>query len=168
MEYSVRHTVFDDIEDVLAIYDSARKRMREAGNTTQWVNGYPSLDTITNDIRNGCSYVIEKDNLIVGVFVFIIGKDPTYDIIEGEWLNDDPYGTIHRIAGAPGMSGIADCCLDFCKSKGMDIRIDTHNNNAPMLGWITKRCFTYCGIIHVADGTPRLAFQLTAKIHSLD
>lgn len=38
--------------------------------------------------------------------------------------------------------------------------IDTHEDNAPMLGWIRSRGFQYCGIIHCASGTPRLAFQL--------
>jgi hypothetical protein len=29
----------------------------------------------------------------------MIGKDPTYAVIEnGNWLNDEPYGVIHRIA----------------------------------------------------------------------
>ena len=32
--------------------------------------------------------------------VFIIGADPTYEVIEdGAWPDNSPYGTIHRIAG---------------------------------------------------------------------
>lgn len=74
-----------------------------------------------------------------------------------------PYGTIHRIAAAPGGKGTADIALDFCRKAGVNIRIDTHEDNAPMLGWIAKRGFKYCGIIHVEDGTPRRAFQLTSE-----
>lgn len=156
----IKNTSVGDIDEIMPIYEYARGRMRRNGNFVQWVDGYPSREAIAVDIANGNSYVIEDDNKIVGVFTFIIGDDPTYDAIEGEWPDNDPYGTIHRIAAARGASGIADCCLAFCKSKGVNIRIDTHADNAAMLGWIAKRGFKYCGIIHVADGTPRKAFQL--------
>ncbi len=73
----------------------------------------------------------------------------------------EPYETIHRIASAPGAKGLADIALDFCKTKGVNIRIDTHADNVPMLGWIAKHGFKYCGIIRVKDGSPRKAFQLT-------
>lgn len=159
----VRPTVAEDLERVMEIYAFARERMAANGNPNQWINGYPAVADILKDISSGVSYVIEIDGIIAGVFTYIIGNDPTYDIIDGEWLNNDPYGTIHRIASAPGFRGIADICLDFCKSKGVDIRIDTHADNAPMLGWITSRGFSYCGIIYCHNGTPRKAFQLESK-----
>lgn len=162
-EINVRPTVAEDLERVMEIYAFARERMAANGNPYQWINGYPAVADIMRDISNGVSYVVVIDGMIAGVFTYIIGNDPTYDVIEGEWLNDKPYGTIHRIASAPGFKGIADICLDFCKSKGIDIRIDTHSDNAPMLGWITSRGFSYCGIIYCHNGTPRKAFQLESK-----
>ncbi len=162
MKPLVRHTVIADIEAVMHIYACARRRMREGGNLTQWVNGYPSREVIMADIAAGNSYVIENGGDITGVFTFIIGDDPTYAVIEGAWPDNAPYGTIHRIAAAPGAKGIADTALEFCESLGVNIRIDTHADNTPMLGWIAKRRFTYCGIIHIADGTPRNAYTLPA------
>lgn len=159
-ERKVRLTGSADLDAVMRIYDEARARMRKSGNMTQWVNGYPSRDVIIKDVAEGNSYVVEKNGRVVGVFTFIVGKDPTYSVIEGRWMNDNPYGTIHRIASADGSSGIADACLEFCKTKNVDIRVDTHADNHPMLGWIVSRGFAYCGIIHVSDGTPRKAFQL--------
>lgn len=161
-EIIVRPTVAEDLERVMEIYSFARERMAANGNPNQWINGYPAVADIMGDISSGVSYVVEISGIIAGVFTYIIGNDPTYDFIEGEWLNDRPYGTIHRIAAAPGFNGVADICLDFCKSKGVDIRIDTHADNAPMLGWITSRGFSYCGIIYCHNGTPRKAFQLTS------
>lgn len=161
-EINVRPTVADDLERVMEIYAFARERMAANDNPNQWVNGYPAIADLMRDISNGVSYVVVIDGMIAGVFTYIIGNDPTYDVIEGEWLNDRPYGTIHRIAAAPGFKGIADVCLHFCKSKGIDIRIDTHADNAPMLGWITSRGFSYCGIIYCHNGTPRKAFQLAS------
>lgn len=161
-EINVRPTDAEDLDRVKEIYAFARERMAANGNPNQWVNGYPAVADIMGDISNGVSYVVVIDGMIAGVFTYIIGNDPTYVVIEGEWLNDRPYGTIHRIAAAPGFKGIADVCLDFCKSKGIDIRIDTHADNAPMLGWITSRGFSYCGIIYCHNGTPRKAFQLAS------
>lgn len=156
----IRHAGVADLDSVMSILDYARKRMRESGNPTQWVDGYPSRGVILEDIGNGNSYVIESGDRIIGVFAFIIGDEPNYSVIEGCWPNDKPYGTIHRIAAAPGVKGVANAALGFCKRAGVAIRIDTHADNAPMLGWIAKQGFSYCGIIHVGDGTPRKAFHL--------
>lgn len=155
----VRPTERADLDRVMAIYDYARRRMAASGNPTQWIDGYPSRDLILEDIATGHSYAIESGAEITGVFTFVIGLDPTYRVIEGKWLNHNPYGTIHRIASAPGAKGIADTCLDFCKSQISDIRIDTHADNIPMLGWLQSRGFIYCGIIHCHNGSPRKAFQ---------
>ena len=157
---TVRKAGINDIETIMPIFDHARKKMRESGNTTQWINGYPTKEIITTDIKKGDCYVIESGKGIIGVFTFIVGDEPNYSEIIGEWPDNNPYGTIHRIASAPGAKGIADTALDFCKKAGVNIRIDTHSDNTPMLGWIGKRGFIYCGIIHVEDGTPRKAFQL--------
>lgn len=162
----IRRTTIADIDDVMSIYDYARSRMRASGNSTQWVNGYPSREVLVRDIASGNSYVLERDNILAGVFTFIIGSEQTYDVIDGEWPDNEPYGTIHRIAAAPGVKGIVDSCLDFCKSSGVNIRV-THADNAAMLGWIAKRGFTYCGIIRVEDGTPRRAFQLSVCQYTL-
>ena len=40
------------------------------------------------------------------------------------------------------------------------LRIDTHADNQPMQNAIDSYGFCYCGIIHVADGTPRNAYDL--------
>lgn len=159
-DMTVRPAAMADVDEMMCIYNYARRRMRQTGNMTQWVNGYPSREAIMRDIADGNSYVIESEGRMSGVFSFIIGADPTYSVIDGCWPDDLPYGTIHRIAAAPGVRGIADRCLEFCRSKGVGIRIDTHADNAPMLGWIKSRGFVYCGVIYIADGTPRVAFAI--------
>lgn len=158
---TIRHSRESDIDTIMGIFSHARQCMRESGNNSQWTNGYPSAKVVGKDIEAGNSYLIESGKGILGVFTFIVGEDPNYQTIEGEWPDSKPYGTIHRIAAAPGAKGVADIALDFCRKAGVNIRIDTHDENAPMLGWIKKRGFVYCGVIHVEDGTPRRAFQLT-------
>jgi hypothetical protein len=76
--------------------------MAENGNPTQWAqNKWPPEEVLRKDIEKGISYVCLKEERIVGSFVFIEGKDiePSYKVIEeGAWLDDSPYGVIHRIA----------------------------------------------------------------------
>jgi hypothetical protein len=50
--------------------------------------------------------------------------------------------------------------MDFCFSKDSNIRIDTHGDNHIMQHVIKKYGFTYCGIIYLASGDERLAYQL--------
>ena len=48
-----------------------------------------------------------------GVFAFIIGDDPTYQVIEdGGWLNDNPYGAIIEDARRQGRLGVVLTCKD--------------------------------------------------------
>lgn len=157
----IRKSTARDIDRMLEIYGKAKQFMAENGNTRQWSGPYPSTELLRNDISAGVSYVIESDGRIVGTFAFIIGEDPTYNRIDGQWTNDKPYGTIHRIASDGSAKGIADCCLAFCAGLTDNIRIDTHEDNRIMLDWIKRSGFRYCGVIHIADGTPRYAFQLT-------
>ena len=115
---------------------------------------------IMDDIRNGNLYVIKKENEIHAVFAFMIGSEPTYQkISQGRWLSDTEYGTLHRIAGDGKIHGIFDVIITFCLNKTNHLRIDTHNNNKIMQHLILKNRFQECGIIHVADGSPRIAYE---------
>lgn len=160
----IRKTLLSDLPRVMRIFEIARNFMRRTGNPTQWSGNYPSEQLIVADIQRGVSYVVVDDGEIAGTFVFIEGDEPTYAEIDGSWLNDKPYGTIHRIASAGTTKGIADECLKFCKSRTRNIRIDTHKDNMVMQSWITRSGFKRCGIIRVSDGTLRDAFQLESGI----
>lgn len=160
-EYTIRHSIARDIERIMEVYDSAKYFMRTQGNFDQWTGGYPDRATIMADISHRNHYLAEDDegNLLM-VFSFIIGEDPTYEVIEnGKWLNDKPYGTIHRIASSGLLGGMLKECVDFCKERIDNIRIDTHTNNSPMLNALHRLKFEFCGIIYTDDGSPRLAFQ---------
>jgi RimJ/RimL family protein N-acetyltransferase len=151
----------EDLPAILSLYEEARQFMHRSGNLTQWTGGYPGADIIMADIRHQYSHVAVGDDAgIGGVFSLIPGEDPTYAMIEeGRWLNDRPYAAVHRLAISRRGSGLAACCLDWCFAKFGNIRADTHRDNLPMQRLLVKNGFTYCGIIYVADGTPRLAYQ---------
>lgn len=159
--FSILSSTPEDIDRIMKVYDSAKRYMRKCGNFMQWTGGYPDKTTVLNDISNDCHYLAEDlEGNILMVFTFIIGCDPTYKVIEdGDWLNDMPYGTIHRIASNGRLPGMLDACVRFCSQKIGNIRIDTHSDNHPMQNALKKLNFKYCGVIYIADGSPRLAFQ---------
>ena len=155
----VRKTAVEDLDEVEKIFIHARKQMAVNGNPTQWGNDRPSMELVKKDIAEGNSYVVLNDGRITATFAYIIGIEPTYLDIDGAWLNEEPYGTIHRIASLNEVKGIFDFVIDYVSGFHMDIRIDTHRDNRIMLHLIEKNGFERCGIIIVDDGTERIAFQ---------
>lgn len=161
MNIEIRQGSFEDIESILSIYNSARKFMRANNNYSQWNDIYPGKEDVIKDIQEGWSFVgIDEDGEIVMTFAFIKGNDPTYNIIkDGNWLNDEPYGTIHRIASSGKTKDVLKSATEYCFKKTSNIRIDTHHDNIPMLKALSKLGFQKCGIIYCRDGSPRIAFQ---------
>lgn len=101
----------------------------------------------------------EKDYLLLGVFAFVAGPDPTYAYIEnGSWPDEAPYHVVHRVASSPGVKHLASFCFRWCLSQYPVLRIDTHKKNAPMLHLLKKEGFRHCGTIYVNDGSPREAY----------
>lgn len=162
----IRPTTYADLPEVMEMYDIAHDFMRRTGNPSQWIDGYPSEAFITSEIDAGHSFVCENQSgVLVGTLCFIIGEDPTYaHIYEGEWLNHEPYGTVHRIASSGKEKGVAEACFRWCFTQCPNIRVDTHRDNRLMQRILERLGFGYCGIIYIANGTERLAFQRLAEI----
>ncbi len=167
---NIRHTQKEDITQLQDIFATARQFMLETGNPNQWAPDYPSTQLLIEDIESGDSYVIETvsdesaDNstsAIVATFVLRGGIDPTYNTIyEGQWLNDAPYATIHRVASSQQVRGVFKAVMRFALQAYDNIRIDTHRDNLVMQQAIIKAGFRYCGVIHCWNGTDRLAYQM--------
>lgn len=160
----IRKTTMEDLDAVLALYEQARKFMRENGNPNQWGTSRPGREDVVRDIENGKSYVCVEGGRPVAVFYYTVGVEPDYARFYdgGAWLNDEPYGFVHRIASPAGVRGAASFCLNWCfEQSGGNIRIDTHADNLPMQRLLAKNGFVRCGIIHIANGEERIAYQKT-------
>lgn len=156
----IRIATPEDLPPIERVYATAREFMRANGNATQWNNGYPQRPLLENDIARECLYVITHDGTIHGVFYFAIEDDSTYHVIEeGQWLNDEPYGVIHRIASDGQIKGVFGEALAFAEQQTRDIRIDTHEHNTVMQHVLEKSGFERCGIIYCHDGSPRIAYH---------
>ena len=146
----IRPTQIDDLPQLLQIYETARRFMVETGNGGQWVDGYPKEELLLEDIASERSYVcLDGDNGIVGTFYFRVGEEPTYlEIFDGAWLDDAPYGVIHRIASSGKRKGVAQACIAWCLEQCGNIGsipIATTGDAA----YLNKIGFSYCGIIYL-------------------
>ena len=155
----IKQATLSQLPHIMAIYAQARVFMAETGNPDQWGTAYPPEEMIRQDILKGKCYVNLENNTIRAVFYFAVEADPTYGYIEGAWLNDAPYGVIHRIAVGENGKGVAAECFDFAYARCGNLRIDTHEKNIPMQRCLMKHGFTRCGIIYLEDGDPRIAYQ---------
>lgn len=158
----VRIAAAKDFADIIEIYRLAREYMAENGNPHQWGDdGYPYESIVKEDIEKKRLYVIEEGGAVQAVFMFDFGPDVTYGHIDGKWLNERPYGVIHRIAGSGRMKGVLSECVKFCSTKTDNLRIDTHSDNHIMQRALEKNGFVYCGTIYLENGDARMAYQLS-------
>lgn len=163
MKYFVRKAKQEDLPRIQEIYAYARAFMANTGNPNQWGRNHPPVHQLEEDITKGNLHVMTDENGIHGVFYFYIGEDPTYNKIDGgEWRSHTQYGTIHRIAG-DGSGGILRTAVEFGKQHIGHLRIDTHEDNKVMRKAVAKQGFQRRGIIYIADGSPRIAYDLLVE-----
>lgn len=150
----------EDLPRIMEIYDIAKAYMRANGNPNQWNGAYPDPETLRTDIEKQRLYVYKKDGCIHGVFMLLLEEEPTYAYIEdGNWREERPYGTIHRLAGGGEVRGLFAKCVAFCESKVKYLRADTHFDNHTMQHLLEKNGFERRGIIYLKNGDPRIAYQ---------
>ena len=178
-----------DLPQLFELYAHARKYMAETGNPHQWPEDYPSREILLNDMKNGGYVILPGDmdhgkgeaqdetlresqsqiqndcsngkkTTIIGAFILEENAhELAYDTIDGQWLNDEPYAVIHRCATLYHQKGIGQFFLDWCFEKCSNIRVDTHKDNLPMIRFLEKNHFTYCGIVYYERVGARLAYQ---------
>ena len=161
----IRHARSEDIPRMMEIYRYAREFMAAHGNPNQWgPTNWPPEELIRQDVREEKSYVCVNDRgTVIGTFYFTQGPDiePTYRVIEdGAWLDESPYGVVHRLAGDGSEKGIGAFCILWAYEQCGHLRIDTHMDNKVLQGLADKLGFTHCGTIYVEeDDYPRLAYE---------
>lgn len=146
----------NDINQIMDVILDAKKYLKSQ-NSLQWnlSDGYPSIDTIKNDINKKQSYVYLIDNKIIATMAIVKEKDINYEqIYNGKWLSDGTYYSVHRIAVNNNFHHknigveLLNYAIAIGKKEGINsIRIDTHKENIPMINTLSKTGFKYCGII---------------------
>ncbi len=147
-----------DINSILEIVLDARKLISKLG-FKQWTkeSNYPNYDTFLNDIKNDELYVYVINDQVEAVMALVKEHNYDYDNIEGKWLSNAKYYTIHRLAVKEVTRGkglaysLIDYAKNICLKDKVNLRIDTHLKNIPMQNLINKSGFKYTGIIKLKD-----------------
>lgn len=157
--FAIRAARETDLDALCTLYEEGRRFMAAHGNDKQWRGGYPQRALLSRDICRGQMYVCEQNGALCAAFVFFVGPEPSYARIDGAWLCGGPYGVVHRLCSPGRAKGAATACLQFCMQRCESLRIDTHEQNAPMRGLLRKLGFVQCGVVWLADQSERIAFQ---------
>lgn len=152
----------EDIPAIIDVMEEGRAFLKSRG-VVQWQDGFPHAGMIKNDVKNGVSYVIEEDGAILAMAAIIFEADPCYAEIDGAWLNDEPYGVLHRVAVSDKArgKGLGDMMFENAEKLALEkgfknLRIDTHRDNKVMQKLIARKGFTYCGVVVMENGDDRL------------
>jgi hypothetical protein len=152
----IRLSTFDDVSNIMIIIADA-KHYLAFQKIDQWQNGYPNAKQVEQDIKNGESYVVVNDeNTIMATSMFTTTKEPTYKVIDGQWLIDENeiYGVIHRMAIKKDFKKLGLATFMF-----HEFHLQLLEKNIGMQSLIKKLGYTYCGIIYTNYGDKRLAFE---------
>jgi len=158
----LKKAVVSDLNFIWNIIQQAIEQRKQDGSE-QWQNGYPNEQTIGEDLKNGCAYVLVHNNIIIAYSAIIFGIEPAYNEINGSWLTkNNDYLVVHRVATLNSEKGkgvathlfrlIENMCIE---QKVNSIRVDTNFDNVPMLKILDKLGYTYCGEIFISDKSRR-------------
>ncbi|NMA94967.1 MAG: GNAT family N-acetyltransferase [Clostridiales bacterium] len=165
-----RRSTYADIDDIMKIIKQAQSYLNKMG-IDQWQDGYPNAHVIEEDIKKGYSYIlVHGEEIIATVAVSFDGEGTYGHIYKGQWLTDDGYAVMHRLAVEDNYKGlgISSKIIEHIKSLCIDrriysIKVDTHRENLSMQRMLEKNEFKRCGIIYLENGDERIAFEKTFK-----
>lgn len=158
-----------DVSAIMAIILQAQETLRQQG-INQWQDQYPTAQSFMEDIQRGeCWLCIYKEQ-VAGVLTISRTPDAAYSEIDGTWLQDMPWTTIHRFAVAKEFygTGAGNEMLAFAEALTLgygygSIRVDTHPENFRMQNVLQRNGFLPCGTVYLdlslPDRKARLAFE---------
>lgn len=157
-----------DLNEILRLIANARAYIASQG-IDQWQDGYPEPEVLEGDMESRIGIVFLEDGKICSYMALMDIPEPVYDELEGQWLQDAAYATVHRMAIDDGYrgKGVSTAMLkyaeDYARENGLrSLRLDTHRGNKAMRGLLEKSGYTYCGEVKydVTAGDPiRVAYE---------
>lgn len=154
-------------EDAPMIWEILQQAIlrRKSDGSSQWQDGYPNFSTVESDLQKGVGYVLTEGDKIIGYAALWANDEPPYKQIKGQWLIGGDFLVVHRVAISDKVLGRGFAQEIFLRIEAIalkmnlpSIRVDTNEDNFPMLHILQKLNYTYCGEIKMR-GTPRKAFE---------
>ncbi|RTY64769.1 GNAT family N-acetyltransferase [Flavobacterium sp. GSP27] len=164
IKYHFRKAESSEISPIWEILQQAIIRRKKDGSN-QWQDGYPNPEVVQKDIEKGEGFVLVEGETIIGYSAVLINDEPAYEKIEGNWLTNDDFVVLHRVAIAEKYlgKGLAKMILrhieDFAVSNLIySIKADTNFDNIAMIKIFESSGYTYCGEVYFR-GSPRKAYE---------
>lgn len=166
MDIIFRKSHPNDIPQIMEIITQAQEAFKQNG-VDQWQNNYPNISIINADIEAETSYVITENQTVIGTIVVSFNGEDSYNkIYNGQWLCNQRYAVVHRMAINNQHKGLGYASLMFkeienlCfKNRVFSIKVDTHQQNITMLKLLQKNGFIYCGTVLLEDNSERMAYE---------
>lgn len=169
MEYTFRKAKVTEQSQIWEILQGAIRRRKEDGSK-QWQDGYPNLEVVQKDIEEGVGYVLTEGEKVIGYSVVMVNNEPEYARIEGQWLTNDDFIVIHRVAVSEAYLGkglakkIFGLIEELAVSKNIySIKVDTNFDNGAMLAIFEKLGYVYCGEVYFRGSARRAYEKVLAK-----
>ena len=105
MNYRTAQTA--DLPAMMKMVEEAKEGFR-ARNIDQWQKGEPNEQGLTEGIEKSVVHVLEENGEVLGMITVVPGPEADYAVIDGAWLNDEPYFAFHRV-----------CVSEAHKGKGL-------------------------------------------------
>ena len=164
-----RKAVPADLPGMLMLVKQAKAFMATLG-IDQWQDGYPEESLLAEDIRLGRIFVYDDGGAVASITVITDEPEPIYDRLDGRWLSDGPYLTVHRMAldDAHRHGGLASKIIQHAVAMAREmnltaVRADTHRGNKAMRRFLEKHGFVERGLVTYTTkaGDPlRVAYEL--------
>ncbi len=156
--YSFRPATAADEPVAWQLVHDAAADMERRGRC-QWSEAYPDRRQVADDIADGRAHLLEVDGRAVGYVALSDQPEPAYGRLDGAWLTDGRYATIHRMAVATDSRGCGFGRLLITEAemwahrRGLpSLRTDTNHDNAEMLALTTGYGFERTGLCQYTIG----------------
>jgi RimJ/RimL family protein N-acetyltransferase len=154
-----------DCDWIIQQINGCRQLMANHGSG-QWQGKEPSVATINEDILQQRYFLLLENHQPCGGAA-LMRHEPAYDsLLEGQWLNQEPYMVIHRFFIAPSFQGrhlskvlLARLEHHIEDNQVRNVRLDTHALNQPMRGLLARLQYRQVGKAWLANAGERLVYH---------
>ena len=152
----------DQAEEIFSIYTQCKAYMEEQ-KIFQWFDGYPTIDIVEDDIKNGWIYCMNDNGKCIGVVSVNDVEDEEYSEVNWKDYDGDRNNSVmvvHRLAVLPEYQkkGIASLLMDFAEDlieerNCSSIRLDTYSANERAINFYEKRGYEKRGEVFFTGRT---------------